>query len=126
MPAGLAPASDDQTPPMGAPMTTPEPQYGTKEGALISVGIALDLLEQSLAALPSDGDEADNIMKAVRALSKVLGGKRQRSSELQSSEILQMIATLPQAGGATPEMKSLAAAPVPGMPAKQQPPGLPH
>jgi len=35
------------------------------------------------------------------------------------AEILQMIQTLPQAGGASPEQRSIAQAPVPGM---QQPP----
>ena len=36
--------------------------------------------------------------------------------ELKKSEILQMLQTLPQAGGATPEGKAMAAAPaVPGM-----------
>jgi len=35
---------------------------------------------------------------------------------LQQSEILQMLQSLPQAGGATPEGKAIAQAPIPGMP----------
>ena len=40
----------------------------------------------------------------------------------QASEILQMLQTLPQAGGATPEGRAMAQAPIPGMP---QPGGMP-
>ncbi len=110
---------DAQTPPMASPMTTPEPQMGSKEGSLINISIAIDLLEQSLPGLGSESEEGAQTLSAIKSLSKVLGGKRQKTGELQQSEILQMIQSLPQAGGATPEMKSLAQAPVPGMP----PPG---
>jgi len=41
---------------------------------------------------------------------------QKKKEELKKSEILQMLQTLPQAGGATPEGKAMAAAPaVPGM-----------
>jgi hypothetical protein len=48
-----------------------------------------------------------------------MGPRKNKTNELQQSEILQMLQTLPQAGGATPEGKAMQAAPIPGMP----PPG---
>jgi hypothetical protein len=42
---------------------------------------------------------------------------------LQQSEILQMMQSLPQAGGASPEMKAMSQMPTPGMP---QPGGMPQ
>jgi hypothetical protein len=55
-------------------------------------------------------------MTAIRSLTEVLGPRKGQVNELQQSEILQMLQSLPQAGGATPEGKALAQAPVPGMP----------
>ena len=34
--------SDAETPPMSAPMSTPEPKMGSKEGAMINIGMAVD------------------------------------------------------------------------------------
>ncbi len=52
--AGMAPPpgamSDAETPPMASPMSTPEPKMGSKEAAMINLGMAMDLLEQSLPA----------------------------------------------------------------------------
>jgi hypothetical protein len=46
----------------------------------------------------------------------LIGPRKGKTNELQQSEILQMLQTLPQAGGATPEGKAMAQAPIPGMP----------
>jgi hypothetical protein len=46
--------SADETPPMAAPMSTPEPKTGSREAALINIGMAMDLIEQSIAAIGSD------------------------------------------------------------------------
>ncbi len=106
----------DQTPPMAAPMSTPEPKMGNREGALVNLGLAIDLIEQSLPALGGDSPEGQKVLSALKTLSGVIGGKRESTNELKQSEILQMLQTLPQAGGATPEGKALAAAPaIPGM-----------
>ena len=110
-------SATDQTPPMAAPMSTPEPKMGNKEGALVNLGLAVDLIEQSLPALGSASPEGQKVLAALRTLTGVIGGKKDSVNELKQSEILQMLQALPQAGGATPEGKSLAAAPaVPGMP----------
>jgi len=108
--------SDAEVPPMGSPMSTPEPKMGSKEAAKINLGMAQDLLEQSLPALGSDSEEGRAALSAISAINKVLGSKKGKVNELQQSEILQMLQTLPQAGGGTPEGKAMAAAPTPGMP----------
>ena len=105
--------SESGTPPMGAPMSTPEPTMGSREGAMINLSMALDLIEQALPALGPDGEK---LMQTVRGLNQIIGPRKGKTNELQQSEILQMLQTLPQAGGATPEGKAMAAAPVPGMP----------
>lgn len=116
--------SADETPPMASPMSTPEPKMGSREAALINIGMAMDLIEQSIAAIGSDSTEGQKILSALKALTTVVGERKNSVKELQQSEILQMLQALPQAGGATPESKALAQAPqIPGMGAGPQ--GLP-
>lgn len=118
-PAGM---SDSETPPMASPMSTPEPKMGSKEAAMINLGMAMDLLEQSLPALGSETEEGQKALNAIRVLNGILGQRKNKTNELQQSEILQMLQTLPQAGGASPEGKAMAQAPIPGMP----PTGMPQ
>jgi hypothetical protein len=97
-------------------MSTPEPKMGSKEAAMINIGMAMDLIEQSLPALGSESVEGQKALAAIRSLTGVMGPRKNKTNELQQSEILQMLQTLPQAGGATPEGRAMAQAPVPGMP----------
>ena len=114
------------TPPMAAPMSTPEPKMGSREGAMINVGMAMDLIERSLPSIGSDTAEGQKLLAAMRSLSGVMGGRRQKVGELQNAEILQLLQQLPQAGGATPEMKAMAGMPaVPGMAGAAPPPPPP-
>jgi len=116
---GMAPAaapSDAETPPTAAPMSTPEPKLGSKEAAMINLGMAMDLLEQSLPALGSESEEGQKALRAITVLNGILGQRKAKTNELQQSEILQMLQALPQAGGAAPEGRAIAQAPVPGMP----------
>jgi hypothetical protein len=115
--AGAGP--DATTPPMASPMSTPEPKMGSKAAANINIQMAMDLLEQSLPALGSETEEGQLIMKSLSNLHKMFGKREAKNRELMPAEILQMIQTLPQAGGASPEQRSIAQAPMPGM---QQPP----
>lgn len=116
--------SADETPPMASPMSTPEPKTGSREAALINIGMAMDLIEQSIAAIGSDSAEGQKVLSALKSLTSVIGERKNSVKELQQSEILQMLQALPQAGGATPESKALAQAPqIPGMGAGPQ--GLP-
>jgi hypothetical protein len=120
--------STPEAPPMAAPMSTPEKQMGTREAAMINISIALDLLDQSLPAVGAESDEGKAIMEASRKLGGLLGGKRNETGELQQSEILQMLQTLPKAGGMTPESRAIQSAPPPGMTppgaGAPKPPGL--
>ena len=119
-PPGMAGAGEDAgVPPMASPMSTPEPKMGSKAAANINIQMALDLLEQSLPAIGSETEEGQQVMKALNSLHKMFGNREAKNRELMPAEIMQMIQTLPQAGGATPEQRSIANAPVPGV---QQPP----
>jgi hypothetical protein len=109
----------EETPPMASPMSTPEPKMGSKEGAMINIQMALDLLQQSLPAIGSDSKEGAELTKVIGSLSKVFGAREAKTRELIPAEIMQMIQSLPQAGGATPEQRVAALAPIPGT---QQPP----
>jgi hypothetical protein len=107
--------STPEAPPMASPMSTPEKQMGTREAAMINISIALDLLDQSLPAVGAESEEGKAILEASRKLGGLLGGKRNETGELQQSEILQMLQTLPKAGGMTPESRAIQSAPPPGM-----------
>ena len=108
--------SEAESPPMASPMSTPEPKMGTKEAAMINIGMAMDLIEQSLPALGADSAEGQKALAAIRQLTGLMGPRKNKTNELQQSEILQLLQTLPQAGGATPEGRAMAQAPIPGMP----------
>ena len=133
-PGGAAPVadtasagmSDTSSPPMGAPMSTPEPKMGNREAAMINIGMAMYLLEQSLPALGSESPEGQKVLSAIRMASGILGPRKPKTNELQQSEILQLLQNLPQAGGASPEAKAMAGAPpVPGMTLPGAPPASP-
>jgi len=116
-PAPEASMSDASTPPMSAPMSTPEPKMGNKEGALVNISMAMDLIEQALPSLGSESEEGQKALAAIRSLTGLLGPKKQKTGELQQSEIIQMLQNLPQAGGATPEGRAMSQAPaVPNLP----------
>jgi hypothetical protein len=97
---------------------------GNREGAMVNLGLAMDLIQRALPALGSSSPEGVKVLSALRTLTGVIGSKKESIDELKQSEILQMLQALPQAGGATPEGKALAAAPaIPGM---QMPGGTPQ
>lgn len=118
-PAPESPAmgmSDSSSPPMPSPMSTPEPKMGNREASLINISMAMDLLEQSLPAIGSETAEGKMVLQAIRTMTNILGPKKAKTAELQPAEILQMLQTLPQAGGASPEAKVMSQAPaIPGM-----------
>ena len=93
--------SDASTAPMGTPMSTPEPKMGNKEGAMVNLSMAQDLLEQALPSVGSDSEEGKAILNAINVINKVIGPRKGKTKELQQSEILQMLQNLPQAGGET-------------------------
>ena len=112
----MAPAIGDPeaTGPVPGPMATPEPKEGLRQSAMVNVQMAIDLLTQSLPAIGSTTEEGQSILNAVKSLTRKFGKSEAKSKELVPAEILQMIRSLPQAGGATPEAKAMMAAPIPG------------
>lgn len=122
----IAPGGDMQPPdaPMASPMSTPEPKAGQREGALINVSMALDLIEQSLPAIGSETPEGRKLMQALGNLISVLGPKKQKAQDLQAAEILQLLQNLPQAGGGSPGARQMAAA-GPDLGLMSQPPAPP-
>lgn len=126
MPAPAEPGmSDATTGPMSSPMSTPEPKLGNREGAMINLSMAMDLIEQALPALGSESPEGQRVLGALRTLTGIIGPKKAKTNELQTNEILQMLQSLPKAGGATPEGMAMAAGmPTPGTPPPPPPPPM--
>jgi len=118
--------SDTSTPPMAAPMSTPEPKMGSKEGAMINLSMAMDLIEQSLPSLGSESEEGQKALAAIRALTGVIGQRKGKTNELQQSEILQMLQSLPKGVGpdamGTPPMAGPAGGGMPPPPVPTAPP----
>lgn len=117
-PAEVEPTmSDPSTAPMSAPMSTPEPKMGNREGAMVNLSMAMDLIEQALPSLGSETPEGQKALAAIRQLTGLIGPRKQKTRELQQSEIIQLLQNLPNAGGGTPEGRLMAAAPaVPNLP----------
>ena len=115
---------------MAAPMSTPEPKMGSKEGALINLSMALDLIQQAIPALGAESEEGQKAMAAVKVLHGVLGASKPRTDELQSAEIMQLLGSLPKAGNVTPEVaaamgKQPGKAVAPMLPTGEAPGGAP-
>ena len=110
---------------MASPMSTAEPKMGTREGALVNMSMALDLIEQSLPALGAESEEGRQAMMAMRSLNALIGPRKNKTNELQSAEILQMLQSLPQAAGMSPETRAMSQRPILGMPPGLGPPQLP-
>jgi hypothetical protein len=99
-------------------MSTPEPKKGNEESGKVSVSLASDLLMRAAAEFGTDSPERETIMKAVSELAKKFAVHEGGVRELIPTQIAQLVGSLPQAGGATPEQKAMQGAPLPG----QQPP----
>ena len=125
---GAPAASATSNAPVSSPMATPQPKQGDKQQALISVSLAMDLLEQSLPALGSETDEGRTVLATLSNLSKKFGASNRKTQELVPAELKSMMQSLPQAGGMSPEMKALmgghGGAPS-GMPGAGKPPMQP-
>ena len=96
-------------------MTTPQSAEGEKQNAMVNVNLAMDLLEQTLPGLGSESEEGQVIVQVLSVLGKKFGHTKQKSQELIPAELMQLMQSLPQAGGMSPEQKAMGGAPQ-GMP----------
>ncbi len=103
-----------ETPPMSSPMTTPEPQAGNMEEARLNVMMALDMLQNALQVFGMESEEGEALSEAVGEIVSKFGTRESETRQLMPAEIMNLVSTLPQAGGATPEARAVAQAPVPG------------
>jgi hypothetical protein len=100
--------------PTPSPMQTPQPAAGLAQNSKVQVQMALDMLQQSLPGLGVTTPEGKAVLAALTTLSKTFGPQEAKSRELIPTEIMQLLASLPQAGGASPGQRQIAAAPPPG------------
>lgn len=125
-PAPMDSMSDAGTPPIASPMSTPEPKLGSKEGAMINLSMAMDLIEQALPSLGSESEEGQKALAAIRSLTGVIGPRKGKTNELQQSEILQMLQSLPKGVGpgamGAPPMAGPAGGGMPPPPVPSAPP----
>jgi hypothetical protein len=105
---------EETTAPMASPMTTPEPQKGDQEQAKLNIMMALDMLQQALGVFGMDSPEGKTLEQVVMDITKQFGEREAKTRELMPAEIMNLIQTLPQAGGATPGQRAIAQAPVAG------------
>jgi hypothetical protein len=76
--------------------------------------MALDMLQSAVGAFDAKSEENKTIEKVVAEITRRFGERESDTRQLIPAEILQMIQTLPQAGGATPGQRTAAMAPVEG------------
>jgi len=110
--------SEESTAPMAGPMVTPEPKTGEREMAIANLSIAMQLIQNSLAELGSDTQEAKDAVRAVKILEQITGTNKE-AGDLQRAEILRLMETL------SPEQQSAAMsqpAPPPSAPPMPAPP----
>jgi len=93
--------SEESTAPMAGPMVTPEPKTGEREMAIANLSIAMQLIQNSLAELGSDTQEAKDAVRAVKILEQITGTNKE-AGDLQRAEILRLMETL------SPEQQSAA------------------
>jgi hypothetical protein len=105
---------EETTAPMASPMSTPEPKRGEEESARLNVMMALDMLQQAMGAFPMDSSETKTIEKVIAEITRRFGEREADTRRLMPSEIIQMIQSLPQAGGATPGQREAMSAPIAG------------
>jgi hypothetical protein len=106
-PTGAATPTETDAGPIASPMSTPEPKMGTKEGALVQLSMAFDLIQRAIPELGADSEQGMKAMTAMKLLSGALGPKKPRTDELQPAEIMQLLGSLPQAGNVTPEVAAV-------------------
>ncbi len=110
------------TGPAGSPMSTPQVPEGDKQNAMVTVSMAMDLLAHTLPGLGAKSEEGQAVIEVLGKLGKQFGTQRTKSKDLIPAELMQLMGSLPQAGGASPEAKAMQQQPMPG----GMPGAMPH
>lgn len=127
---GIGGAPGGSMAPTSSPMATPGTKFGSKEHALVNLGIAADIIEQSLSALGSETAEGKQAMAALKALGGIIGPREPQTDGLKPAQLQQLMSALPKGlrpGGAPPGAGAPGAGAMPpggGMP-PGAPPGMP-
>lgn len=98
--------------PVGAGMSTPQPNEGAQAQAQVSITMAMDLLEKALIAYGSESKEGGEILKSLSGLQRIFGAQRKEAEGLVPAELRSLIE---QSGTKSPE--SMAAMGAGGQPA---------
>ena len=123
---GPAPQGAPQGPaagPAGSPMSNPQVPEGDKQNAIVTVSMAMDLLAHTIPGLGVKSEEGQAVMDCLTKLGKHFGTARTKSKDLIPAELMQLMGSLPQAGGMSPEAKAMGQQPMPG---GMQPGAMPH
>ena len=120
--AAMPPPSGQHPPgPGGAPMSSPQPNHGERQNAMVNVNLAMDLLEQTPPALGSESPEGQAVLQCLSGLSKKFGHSRAKTQELVPAELMQLMQSLPHTSGA-PGMPQPGGGPAPQQQPQQQTP----
>ena len=101
--------------PTGAPMTTPQVPEGKVQAGTIAVGLAMDLLENSLPQFGSETPEGKAVLQCLTTLTKSFGQVRDSGKPMIPAEIKQLMMASQQSS-MTPEAMGASAPPGAGGP----------
>ena len=118
MPPGAGMSSPEPGP-AAAPMSTPQEPDGQKQGGMVQVAMALELMQQALPQVGVHTEEGKSLLKALTSLAKHFGKPKQK--ELIPAEVAQMVGAMPQLGGGGPDLQAMMKGG--GSPQQMMPPG---
>lgn len=107
--------------PSAAPMSTPQEPEGVKQGGMVQVAMALELMQQALPQVGVHTEEGKSLLKALTQLAKHFGQPKQK--ELIPAEVAQMVGAMPSVGGGGPDLQAMMKGG--GSPQQMQPGGPP-
>jgi hypothetical protein len=95
-------------------MSTPEPAKGLQANAKVEIVNAIDLMTKALPSLGVQTEEGKAVLAALTGLSRAFGKSENKARELIPAQVMQNLASLPQAGGASQGQRQMAAQPPAG------------
>ena len=94
-------------------MAQPQPKAGLQAAAHAKIQMAIDLVEQSIAAFGSESPEGQTLLKCATALGKTFGEQRTKGRELIPAEMKLLLQS--QGAGGPPPGAPPGGPPMPGM-----------